>query len=151
MLYCLAVWGGAVKRNLKPVETTMKKCWRSMGKYKQHTLNKLQELKIPKLEDEIDISETKIIWRWENNKIPKSLKDLITEKQDNLRGRRFVIPRQAKPENIVSRLAKRATNSISSLMPYRTKKSLVFNLKKRIVDNNYTFQCRRRDCFICSR
>ena len=80
-----------------------------------------------------------------------SLKSLITEKHDNLRRRRFVIPRLSRDNSIETRLAKRATNSLSGLMQFKSKKSLTKHLKKKIVDIKYSFQCRRCGCFICAR
>ncbi len=45
-----------------------------IGQRRQHTNNRLMENKILKLEDEIKISEVKLIWRWLKNKIPLGFK-----------------------------------------------------------------------------
>jgi len=75
---------------------------------------------------------------------------IIEEKTDNLRGRRFVIPRGAKPDSIVSQLNRRAESNISTLSVAKTKKSMTHNFRKSIL-SSYSFVCRRRDCFICTR
>ena len=49
-----------------------------------------------KFSDELRIQESKLLWRWENKKIPKSLREIVTERHDNLRGRRFNISRNCK-------------------------------------------------------
>ena len=54
-----------------------------------HTLNRLNFLKILSLEDELMVQESKLIWKWENKTLPKSLESIIEEKNDRLRFRRF--------------------------------------------------------------
>jgi len=150
LLYCLTVWGSASANKLKPLTKALHKSWKYIGKFKQHTLNRLQENCILKHEDELRMQESKVIWRWEKNKLPNSLKPLIEEKADNLRGRRFAIPRGAKPDSLVYRLNKRAEIDISTISLAKTKKSMSNNLKKSVL-RSYSFVCRRRGCFICSR
>ena len=75
-----------------------------------------------KLENELAIQESKVVWRWENKKIPKSLSDIVIEKQDNLRGRRFMVNRNYKQNSINLRLTKRANNNNSDISTYRSKK-----------------------------
>jgi len=43
--------------------------------------SRLIEYKILKIEDELKLSELKIIWRWLKNKIPQGLKDIISERR----------------------------------------------------------------------
>jgi len=74
--YLLSVWGGAMPNKLKPLMISIKKAWKHIGPYKQHTLNRLQKLNILKFEDELAIAESKLIWRWEKGKRPKSLSDI---------------------------------------------------------------------------
>ncbi len=57
-----------------------KKIWKKIGRYKQHTLNRLQKHKILKLEHELEISESKIIWKWSKGKLSVSLNNIIKEK-----------------------------------------------------------------------
>jgi hypothetical protein len=146
ILYCLTVWGGA---KLNTLVATLKKTWRHIGKYKQHTIPRLKEHSILQLTDEVKLQESKFLWRWEKNKTPDSLKQIIVEKVDNLRGRRFVIPRGAKPNSIVSRLSRRAESLIPTITLDKTKKSMSKQMKTATI-NTYSFMCRRRDCFICS-
>ena len=150
LLYCLTVWGGASLAKLNPLISALKKSWRNIGKFKQHTIVRQKEHRILKFEDELKIQEAKIIWRWEKLKLPTSLMPIIDEKIDNLRGRRFFIPRGAKPHSIVARLNKRAESLISSITLSKTKKSMSSRLKTSTI-NNYSFTCRRRDCYICAR
>ena len=150
LLYCLAVWGGASLTKLNPLINSLKKSWRNIGKFKQHTIERQKEHRILKFEDELKLQEAKVIWRWEKQKLPTSLMPIIEEKVDNLRGRRFVIPRGAKSNSIVARLNKRAESHISSITLANTKKSMSSRLKTSTI-NNYSFTCRRRDCYICAR
>ena len=45
-----------------------------------HTLNRLKNNKLIKFVDQLQIQEFKFIWRWENNKVPDSLRDILEEK-----------------------------------------------------------------------
>ncbi len=56
-----------------------------------HTNKRLLEHGLLTLKDELLIQESKFIWKWNNKTVPKSLNQLIEEKVDRLRGRRFVI------------------------------------------------------------
>jgi hypothetical protein len=129
----------------------LKKCWKNMGPYKQHTLNRLKNLNILKLEDELDLAECKIIWKWEKHKLPQSLAPLIVEKHVNLRRRRFNIPRNSKDSSIEVRLAKKANSLMTTISNFKTKKILAKHIKTDIINRKYSFLCRRRSCFICSR
>ncbi len=149
LLYCLPVWGGAAPNILKPLNRSISKAWKRIGRYKMHTLNRLKEYRILKLEDEVELQETKLIWKWEKNKLPSSLRNIIVERQNNLRNRSFVIPRNSKNCSINSRLAKRASKVIHSISQFRTKRTLLKHTKQSILDNKYSFQCSRRNCYIC--
>jgi len=150
LLYCLVVWGNATPTKLKPLTSALSKCWRNIGSFKQHTLHRLKEHNILKLEDELVVQESKIIWRWEKLKLPSSLRPIIEERHDNLRGRRFNYPRGANPSSVILRLNKRATSSINSISTFKTKKTMSKNIKNKILEG-YSFVCRRRNCFICQR
>ena len=52
-----------------------------------HTLNRLKEHELLKLKDELSFQESKYIWKWKKYKIPKSLKEIVSEQLDNLRAR----------------------------------------------------------------
>ena len=148
ILYGITIWGGASAQVLKPVEKMLAKIWSKFGKKKLHTLTRLKNHGLLKLSDELSIQESKIIWKWDKKKIPKSLMDIISERVDNLRGRRFNINRNYKTGNISYRLAKRANNFISIISPPKTKKSLAKKLRKEIL-SSYVYNCRQRNCFIC--
>ena len=108
LLYCLTVWGSAKNSTLKPLNSILSKIWKKIGNYRQHTLNRLTELNILKLEHELEIQESKLVWKWAKNKVPSSLKALIVEKQNILRSRRFQNVRGSKLDSINYRLFKRA-------------------------------------------
>ena len=114
-----------------------------------HTKNRLQNYKLMKLEDELEIQESKTLWKWENKKLSRGLNDKIEEETDNLRGRRFKQNREWKQTSIAYRLANRATKSMSEISQFKTKNSLIKKLKKTI-NQKYTFICRSRNCFTCA-
>jgi hypothetical protein len=89
-----------------------------------HTLNRLQKYNLLKLQDELRLQEIKLIWKWEKKKTPVSLGNILMEKRDNLRGRRFVIDRKWKLGSISHRLASRADKEINSVMQFNTKMTL---------------------------
>jgi len=151
LIYCLAVWGSAKPSVLAPLNKAIKKAIRHIGPYKQHTFNRLTNLNILKIEDELSLSESKIVWRWDKGKIPDSLKPILNEKQLPLRGRRFEIPRHSSLNTIEYRLAKRANTSIMTLSNFNTKKTLSTNVKKEIINTKDSFVCSRRTCYICTR
>ena len=144
------MWGGAKSSYLKPVTQILQKAWRKIGKFKQHTLNRLQNLGILKLEDELAIQESKILWKWENNKLPNSLMVIVEEKVDRFRGRRFHLKRNSKTESIHARLSKRANTSIDKISSASSKKVMSNNLKKDILTSKYNFNCSTRNCFVCN-
>ena len=148
ILYGLSVWGGATKAVVKPLETVLSKTWAKIGNRRMHTLNRLNKLKILKLEDELAIQESKIIWKWDKKKIATSLNVLLTEKLDNLRNRRFNINRKWKKGSVSLRLATRANTSMKFIEVMKTKKSLVTKIKKNI-NATYTYDCVNRNCFVC--
>ena len=65
LTYCLTVWGAKKTSHLGELKKLMKKAWSKIGPRLQHTNERLKELKILKLGDELKILESKIIWRWE--------------------------------------------------------------------------------------
>ncbi len=150
LLYGLTVWGGASNVVLKPLIRQLHKSWRKIGQKKMHTLPRLQKYKILKLEDELAVQESKFLWKWENNHLPKSLKEIIKEKEDNLRGRRFITINNMKKGSICQRLTKRANSSIPRIVMAPSKKTLVKTLGKQIMANEYNYNCLSRNCFICN-
>ncbi len=76
--------------------------------------------------------------------------DLLEEKNDRLRGRRFITPRNLKDNSIRIRLAKRAGEVITQVTTAKTKKSIARIIKTKLI-NNYNFRCARRNCFVCAR
>ena len=113
-----------------------------------HTGERLFQNKILKLEDELSIQESKILWKWNNNKLQKSLKNIVREKQDRLRGRRFEIARDLRVNSINLRLTRLANSQISNISAYRSKKTLSQSLKNLKLDS-YNVPCRTRNCYIC--
>jgi len=114
-----------------------------------HTLNRLKKYSILSLKDEIILQESKYLWRWEKKILPSSLFNIITERIDRLRGRRFNIGRNLKEGSISKRLTKRANLSINNIKVFKTKKSLANNLKISLLDQ-YQYNCTSRNCYICS-
>jgi len=113
-----------------------------------HTLNRLNKFGLLKLNDELRLQESKLIWKWNQNKLPNSLSMILSERQDNLRGRRFNYQRNWKSGSISKRIAIRANSSINELSLIRTKSSLTKKIKKQII-NSYSYFCRQRNCFVC--
>jgi hypothetical protein len=148
LLYSLIVWGGATKTILKPLERVVSKIWSKIGPRKMHTLNRLQKFTLLKLSDELEIQECKFLWEWDNNKHPAGIVPLLIEKNDNLRGRRFVSDIKWKNNSIAKRLSSAATIHIASVSKFKSKKSLTSGLKKDKI-SSYAFNCRARNCFIC--
>ena len=148
LLYGITVWGGASNVHLKPLIRMLAKIWSKFGTYRMHTMLRLKNFALLKFEDELRIQELKFIWKWENHKVPTSLKDLITERLDNLRNRRFNIARNSKVGSISARLTKRANLSMNTISQFKTKHTLIKNLKKDTL-SSYNYNCRNRTCFIC--
>ena len=115
-----------------------------------HTLNRLQNYKILKLEDELSIQESKVIWRWEKGLIPKSLNSIIKEKVDHLRGRRFEVRRNNRKGSINERLTKLANSNITTISSATSKKVLSNNIKSDIFNRKYNFNCANNQCYICN-
>jgi len=68
LLYCLTVWGGAKRQVLNPLTKMLSRIWKKMGPFRQHTLNRLKTQNILKLEDELILQKSKLIWKWDNKK-----------------------------------------------------------------------------------
>jgi hypothetical protein len=149
LLYCLTVWGGAESVALAPLVKTLKKIWKKIGPFKQHTLNRLHNVQILKLEHELAIHESKFIWKWHNRKLPKSLYPILTEKENIFRSRRFVIIRNAKLNSLNYRLAKRASNMFNEIIAFTSKASLNTNMRKKVFETKYIYHCSTRNCWIC--
>jgi len=148
LLYGLVAWGGAKESVIKPLNRTLNKIYRKFGRRFMHTSNRLAESSILRFKDELAIQESKFLWRWEKNKLPISLKQIVIERSDRLRGRRFTIDRRAKNGSINYRLTHRANNSISEIATFTSKKSLATKIKKCSL-TNYNINCVNRNCYIC--
>ncbi len=136
---------------MKPLTKLLSKTWSKIAKRHSHTLNRLKKYKILKLEDELKIQQSKIIWRWEKKVIPISLSNIIIEKHDNLRGTRFENLITNKKNSIKSHLVSQANKELEDISKHKTKKALITAIKKRIFDTKYVFQCTNRNCYICTR
>ena len=113
------------------MEKLISKTWSKIGKFRMHTLNRLQKYNLLKLNDELKLQETKLIWKWEKRKTHVGLNRLLVVKQDNLRGTRFVIDRNWKSGSISHRLATRANRELNSIKQYNTKMTLTEHKKTR--------------------
>jgi hypothetical protein len=125
LTYCLPVWGAKKSGALTDLKKTIKRVWSKIGVRRQHTNTRLIEHKILKLEDELKLSEIKIIWRGNKNRLPIGLKDRITERLGrNLRNRQFIRERTWKQNSIAYRLATRVRKEIKEIEVARSKKGL---------------------------
>lgn len=149
LLYGLVAWGGAKNLVLQPLLKTLNKIYRKFGRRLMHTSDRLKESSILKFKDELAIQESKFLWRWEKNKLPHSLRDIVTERRDRLRGRRFDISRRLKNESINKRLTKRANDCITTIAIHKSKQTLASKLKKHSLDQ-YNTNCINVNCYICS-
>jgi len=151
LIYCLNAWGGVKKSIRKPLDQTIKRIWSKIGSKKLHTLNRLQKHKLFALDDEIVMQEQKFVHKWDNNNLPKGSSNILCEKRDRLRGRRFVMERNWKKNSISYRLAKQASDSISEIMKNKSLQNYIETRRKHILELKYNFSCTLRDCFICGR
>ena len=150
LLYCLVVWGAKKTSNMTNLRTQVKKIWSKIGLRKIHTNERLTTNEILRIDDELKIAEIKLIWRWEKNKIPLGLKQIIEEKQlPTLRNRSFNRDRLWKQDSISYRLATRANKEISEIQVARSKKGLVKNFRQKCFLIDYAIPCRIRNCQIC--
>jgi hypothetical protein len=81
--------------------------------------------------------------------LPNSLKSIIVEKNDRLRGCRFEISRTMKPSCISQRLTKLANKDISKIAIFKSIKLMSQNLKKDALEK-YNTPCRVRNCYTCT-
>jgi len=96
----------------------------------------LRELQILKLEDELKLSEIKLIWRWEKNKLPLGLRGILLERPNvRLRSRQFERPRLWKNDSISYRLATCAIKEIKDIEIARSKKGLTKKYRKKDILN----------------
>ncbi len=152
LTYCLAVWGAKKTQALTDLKKAIKKTWTKIGLRKQHTNERLIEHGILKFEDELKISEIKIVWRWSKNRLPDGIKNIITERQNNLnlRNRQFYRDQKWKPDSVSYRLATRAKSEIKDIVIARSKKGLVKKYKNKCLLIDYVSVCRIRNCYICT-
>ncbi len=148
--YCLTVWGANITSEHQSLNTQLKKIWKKIGVRNQHTHERLISNKMLKLEDELKISELKIIWRWEKKKIPLGLANLIEEMpQRNLRNRKFKRENNWKHTSIAYRLATLAMKEIKEVEIAKSKKGLAKKMRNNCHLIDYSQPCRIRNCFIC--
>ena len=150
LTYCLAVWGGKPSGNISDLKKLIKRAWSKIGLRKQHTNTRLIKYGILKLEDELAMSEIRLIWRWTKNKIPPGLKYILKEKTARqLRHRNFELEVRWKPHSLARRLANRAKKEITEIEACNTKDTLKNRYKKRLI-SNYEGICNIRNCYICT-
>ena len=135
---------------LTDLKKTIKRIWSKIGIRRQHTNTRLIEHKILKLEDELKISEIKMIWRWIKNRLPLGLKDIIIERFGrNLRHRQFIRDRAWKQDSIAYRLATRVRKEIEEIEVARSKKGLAKKYSNKCFLIEYAQPCRIRNCLNC--
>jgi len=149
LLYGLNVWGGAATNKLADLNKILQKVWKKFGTRFMHTKKRLNSYDLLYLKDEVEIQESKLLWKWENKLLPKSIQSIIEEKNDRLRGRRFNITRNMKDSSIRSRLTKRANSSVSVIANNKSLKVLSNKLRKDKLAS-YDVPCRVRNCFACN-
>jgi hypothetical protein len=131
LTYCISSWGGKKSSHKTELIKQIKRVWKKIGIRRQHTNVRLIDNNILKFDDELKLSETKIIWRWEKNKIPEGLSNILSERQTrHLRNRQFVRENNWKKDSIAYRLATRAINDIVEITKHQTKTALKRTLKK---------------------
>ncbi len=132
------------------LKKALKKVWSKIGPRNQHTNKRLKDLQILKVDEEIKLAEIKIIYRWEKNKIPAGLKELLSERaNNNLRNRQFIRARNWKNDSISFRLATLAIKEIKEIEIARSKKGLTKKFKQKFLNTYDTEQCRIRNCRYC--
>jgi len=150
LTYCISIWGAKKSSNMTDLKKAVKKVWTKIGMRNQHTHERLKELMILKMEDELKIAEMKIIYRWEKKKIPLGLSDILVERvNNNLRNRQFTRTRTWKHDSIAYRLATLAIKEIKVIEVAKSKKGLTKKLKKDLISDYTTGQCRIRNCRFC--
>jgi len=105
-----------------------------------------------KLEDELKLAEIKIIWRWNKERLPQGLKNIITERigNRNLRNRTFIRDRSWRNDSLAYRLATRTKNEINEIEVARSKKGLTKKYRNKIFLIDYVQPCRIRNCLNCN-
>jgi hypothetical protein len=103
------------------------------------------------LEDELEVQETKLVWKWEKGKLSPGTKQLLVEKVDNLRGRRFERHGRIGSKSINARLAKKAENSIERVKNFKTKKSCSIEHQKKIVGRKIQYGLQEQSVLYLSR
>ena len=150
LTYCILTWGAKKSGQISELKKLIKRIWTKIGPRRQHTNVRLKNTNILKFEDELALSEIKMIWRWEKNKLPDGLKHLITEKHERqLRGRKFKKEIRWKHHSISYRLACKAEKEIGNIEKINTKSTLKNQYKKEAL-SKYDEVCRIRNCFICA-
>ncbi len=124
-------WKQLKTNALTELKKQIKKVWTKIGRRREHTNTRLKENNILKLEDELRITEVKIVWKWLKAKIPEGLKNIITERNTlSLRNRQFIRDSSWKQDSIAYRLATRAKKEIKEIEVARSKKGLTKKYKK---------------------
>jgi len=113
-----------------------------------HTNERLKSNGLLTLKDEINIQESKWLFKWNTRTLPTSLIPILEEKNDRLRGRRFKIDRNLKNNSIGIRLTKQANKNIQKITAYKSVNCLTHGMKSEALVS-YDIPCRTRNCFIC--
>ncbi len=145
----MVVWGDKKTLDLTSLKRVQKKIWSKIGQRRQHTNQRLKDNEILKFQDELRLSEMKIMHRWEKKEIPKGLKNIIIEENlRQFRNRKFKKERLWKHDSISFRLADRSTKEIKEVEIAKSKNGLKNKIKQKCFLTDYNANCRIRNCFL---
>jgi hypothetical protein len=85
-----------------------------------------------------------LVWKWSRSKIPSGLKEIIKEKNDRFRGRRFHKVKNANRDSINFRIAVKAEKYIATLSQIKTRKRATNVLQEDLLSTKYSFVCTNR-------
>jgi hypothetical protein len=135
---------------LSPINSLINRIVKKIGHPYEHTLQRFKHLGILKLEDELHVQEGKLIWKWSKNQTPPGLRNILKEKNDRLRRRRFIKEKDSKSESINCRLATKAERLIATLMQCKSKKKATNVLRDELFTSKYSVSCTIHNCAVCS-
>ena len=153
--YGLAIWGRTYQTVIKPLETTQKRCVRTIvgAKFNAHTAQIFKKLKTLTLKDMCELSLLKIGLKVQLNKVPKGLENVVKKKPIN-RDLRFVerdlaipYPKVDKNKHLPSYTIPKNWNE-SSFNNIHNIRALKNQFKEECL-RNYNVYCTDLNCYIC--
>jgi hypothetical protein len=100
------------------------------------------------IKDELQQSESKLVYNGSTKTLPKGISNIITEKPSNLRGRKFNFCKNWKKSSIAYRLTDRASKEIKTLETISTQFELEKHLKLKNQEQ-VKYECKNNSCYIC--